>query len=329
MTLTAAVIGCGRGGTLSLDALASSGRYDLVAASDPAEVRRRQVQERWPGVRPFADHRALLEAAPVDVVCVATPTPSHAAVVGDLLDRGVRGLLIEKPIASDTTTARALLDELRARRLPAVVPHGLLVLPAARAVKRRVRRGDIGDMRSVEVQNSVDLLNAGIHWLVYLLDLFEGAAPRCVRGAFDVSGRAVNDGIRVESRGTTRIELDSGVPVTLHSGGLTAVTSEVLGPADIAGAVFRLTGSEGQIEFSAWANSYWIRSGEMGGEIIRHPLEGAVNYHQIMLEQLADHIDASRPDYRSASLSLRALEVIKSVWREQRSADWPLGEPAP
>ena len=44
--LTAAVIGCGHGGGLSLDALHGSDRYQLIAAADPSAPARQDVSDR-------------------------------------------------------------------------------------------------------------------------------------------------------------------------------------------------------------------------------------------------------------------------------------------
>ncbi len=55
-TLTASVVGGGFGGHLSLNALARSDRFTLVATTDlQAEVRQRLEQE-YPGLRTFSSH---------------------------------------------------------------------------------------------------------------------------------------------------------------------------------------------------------------------------------------------------------------------------------
>ncbi len=239
-----------------------------------------------------------------------------------------KGLLLEKPLACDVSTAAELLREVRDAACPVVVPHGLLVLPAAQEIKVRMRRGDIGEISSVEVQNAVDLLNAGIHWLAYLCDVFENEKPRIVNAEFDVSGHVVNDGVQVESRGVTRIEFDSGVCVDLHSGNKTEPTSDVLPPEEQRGALFRVTGSEGAIEFSAWAGSYWIQVGNSDGELIKQLLSAGLSYHQVFLEQLAQNIATEKPDLRSAELSLAALRLIESAYQQHGNSEWALGVPA-
>jgi len=245
-----------------------------------------------------------------------------------VLEQGPQGLLLEKPLACDVVTANGLLSKIREGGYPMVIPHGMLVLPAAQEVKARIRGGDIGRIATVEVQNDVDLLNAGIHWLAYLLDVFDNDRPNSVNARFDVSGHDVNDGVQVESRGTTRIELQSGKRIDLRSGNKTIPASDVLPREEQRGAIFRVIGSDGVMEFSAWAGSYWIQVGHSGAELIKRPLAAGSTYHQIFLEQLAQDIIAGKPDYRGAELSLAALRLIETAYRQQRESDWALGVPA-
>ena len=51
-----------------------------------------------------------------------------------------------------------------------VVPHGLRTRATSLEVIERVLRGEIGELRSIEIQcEKWDLLNAGIHWLDFCL----------------------------------------------------------------------------------------------------------------------------------------------------------------
>lgn len=326
--LTASVIGCGHGGGLSLAALNNSRAYELIAAADLSADARKHVAYRLPHLRIFADFRDMLAECHTDVVCVATPAPSHASFAREVVSRNPKGLLLEKPLACDFSTAAGLLKEIQETDCPAVVPHGMLVLPAAQEVKARLRRGDIGQIVSVEIQNAVDLLNAGIHWLAYLLDVFDSDKPGIVNAEFDTGGHVVNDGVQVESRGTTRMELESGLRIELQSGYETRPTSDVLPREEQRGALFRMAGSNGVIEFSAWAGSYWIQVGESDGELVKRALPAGSSYHQLFLEQLAQNIAAGKPDYRSAELSLAALRLIESAYRQHSNSDWALGVPA-
>ncbi len=325
--LSASVIGCGFGGGLSLDGLNNSPDYEILAVADPSAAAL-EMLGRFPSARRFSNYRDMLAECPADVVCVATPAPTHASISRDVLRNGVRGMLIEKPLDCDFATAEALLTQVKSGRCPVVVPHGMLVLPAAQEVKARIRQGDIGEIESVVVQNAVDLLNGGIHWIVYLLDVFETDRPALVKASFDLSGRVVNDGVQVETGGLTSVSLSSGLTIDFHSGKKTVPRSDVLPKEEQRGALFRIAGSRGVVEFSAWAGSYWIKTASSGDELIRRPLADGLTYHRIFLDQLARDIHEGRPRYRSAELSLEASRVIETAYGQSDDDDWALGKPA-
>src|SRR6187200_775768 len=97
--LTAAVVGGGAGGRLSLAALAASPRFELVAAADLRPDVRDSLTEKYPGLRAFPNHREMFAACPVDVVCVSTYPPSHEEVTMDALAvLPLKGILVEKPL---------------------------------------------------------------------------------------------------------------------------------------------------------------------------------------------------------------------------------------
>lgn len=326
--LSASVIGCGFGGGLSLDALAHSQDYELVAACDVGTDRLQAVANRFPGIRLFDDAGGMLREAPADVVCVATPAPTHVPIARAVLERGVSGLLVEKPLSLDTASARALLEDIERLGLPVTVPHGMLCLPAPQEVKTRLLRGEIGRIEQITVASGVDLLNAGIHWLVYLLDVLGEDETAIVHAEFDVGERLVNDGARVESRGLLQLRSSSGIRIELLSGRQTKPRSSVLPADEIRGAIFRIAGTSGTIELSAWAGSYRIETAESGAELLRRPLREFSNYHEAMLSSLARQVVDRKPDYRVALLSLAALEIIEAAYRRADEQDWPLGTAA-
>ena len=169
---TAAVVGGGMGGRLSLRALTNSGRFRLVAACDLRPEICRDLERDFPGIRTFGDHRTMLRECPVDVVCVATFPASHREVVMDALELPLKGILVEKPLGHDSEAGREILAAIKARDLPMAVPHGLLVKRVPLEVIERVRKGDIGELKLIEIQcRGWDIINAGIHWLNFCVTL--------------------------------------------------------------------------------------------------------------------------------------------------------------
>ncbi len=316
--LTAAVIGCGHGGYLSIDAIQNSGEFELIAATEISPVARTKVKLAVPGAALFREFRDMLDHCDPDVVCVATPTPSHFEISCEILTRTntLSGLLIEKPVAATTQDAAALAESVRRRQLPTVVPHGLLVLPTTQQIRTRVESGEIGKLVSIEVQNSVDLLNGGIHWVVYIISLLHNDPVELVNATFSTDQQLVNDGIHVENLGKTSLRSESGVDVVLYSGTDYKPMNSRIPIAEQKGALFRLVGSMGTIEFAAWSNLYWIGSTDnKSGHTVRVLSVEERSYHQLFLEQLAQQIHKRSTDYQSLEYSLAALRLIEQAYR--------------
>ena len=128
---------------LSIKALEASERFELVGVADLSQAARAGAVAEGVTAQMFADAAGLLDASRPDVICVSTFAPSHSEIVGQALDAGVRGVLLEKPVALDWASGRATVDRLTARQVPVVVPHGLLVRPASKEVLDHIFEGDL------------------------------------------------------------------------------------------------------------------------------------------------------------------------------------------
>ncbi len=321
---SAAVVGGGAGGRLSLDALVASPRFALKAAADLRPEVRQDLETRYPGLRTFATHGDMFAAVPdLDVVCVSTYPPTHEAVTSDALHMLplLRGMLVEKPLGHTAASGRAILDMIRARNLPMAVPHGLLARRTPLEIIDRVRRGDIGELKLVEIQNTRwDIINAGIHWLNFFVQVTGNAPIRHVLAGMDRSTRTYRDGMQVETISVTSAQTESGVRVILHIG------DDVVVNMPGKDTVFRLWGTAGTFEFYGWESGYrfneeWIV-----------PEELSVTGHRRHLENMAAQIDTRMPDYSVPESSLIALEICEAAYLSARygcRVSFPFGDFVP
>lgn len=335
---TAAVIGAGSGGKLSLKALDASERYRLVAVADISPQAREEVAALYPGVRTYASHDALLSDVQPDVLCASTWPPSHRAVVDAALAHGLRGILVEKPLAGVWADGRAILDAIRARQLPLVTPHGLLVANHVAEIMDRVRSGEVGSLQLIEIQcTGWDIINAGIHWLNFVVALLGGDVADWVMAAVDKGTRTYRDGMQVETAAVTCVQFRSGLRVVMYTGDYVTVTA----PGE--GVLFRLVGTAGLIEFYAWKPRYRIVSPQHPAGALIEVDPGTKPAHQRYLDRLAIQIDAGTPDYVIPESSLAALELCEAAYLSARhgctvslplagftappSNDWQPGQP--
>ncbi len=216
---------------------------------------------------------------------------------------------MEKPLADTADGGRRILTAIEKRGVPTVVPHNLRTLATPLEIVRRVKAGEIGELRLIEVQcDKWDLLNAGIHWLDFCLAASGEAPIRYVMTAGDTSTRTYRDGMQVETEAVTFVENENGTRFVVQTGDF--VNVNVPGK----GTLFRLVGSEGFIEFFGWWPGYRILNPEFPrGEFITPEEEGTTR-HQRHLENLAAQMDAGTADYRLPRASQTALEICEAAF---------------
>lgn len=335
---TASVIGGGMGGKLSMNALQQSDRFELVAAADLRQEVCDELKERFPGIRTYRSHTELFAADPTDIVCISTFPSSHESVAMDALKLPLKGILVEKPLGHTAASGRKILDAIKEKRLPMAVPHGLLAKATPVEVIGRVRNGEIGTLKLVEIQNTNwDIINAGIHWLNFFVHLTGHEPLEYVMAVCESSTRTYRDGMQVETTAVTYAQTVSGVRVVMNTG------DDVLVNREGKNTMFRIVGTSGLIEFWGWENGYYLLNAEHPGGQLIVPAEYEVTGHRGHLENLARMIESGEPDYRLPDSSLTALEIVEGAYLSSRhrckvtfpvhlfsppdASDWDPGQP--
>lgn len=335
--LSAAVVGTGAGGMLSVRALINSPEYDLVAVADVSPVARERFQAEFgDNIAFYTSADDLLDKSPTDVVCVSTYAPTHLPVTVAALESGVKGLLVEKPLGDTTAAGQQVLHLLSTKNIPFVVPHGLMAQRASTELIARVRDGLIGTLRFVEMECSGwDTINAGIHWIQFFVDLVNPAKVEMVLAGGDSSTRTYRDGMQVETEAVVMARCDNGVRLYLNTG------DQVPIPADTV-CLIRLIGTSGVVEYEAYSDRYSVLAGSGAPEEVVIDAYTATP-HQRHLDYLAYQIREGIRDYRIPEESLASLEVVEAAYESirvggavripingaqpDRPSDWDPGRP--
>jgi predicted dehydrogenase len=302
-----------------MNALRDSDRFELVAVADVRPEVCEALAEGYPGIRTYPSHEDMYAACPTDVVCVSTYPPTHEPIALDALQRArslrapLKGILVEKPLGHTAASGRRTLNAIRRAGLPMAVPHGLLVRATPLEILARVQRGEIGELKLVEIQNTQwDIINAGIHWLNYFVTLTGCEEMDYVMALCESSTRTYRDGMQVETTAVTYAQTQSGVRAVMNTG------DEVLVNREGKNTLFRLVGDGGQIEFWGWENAYRLLNAEYprGQCFAPTPLPGTP--HQRHLEQMAELIEGGETDYTIPESSLLALEICEGAYLSSR-----------
>lgn len=131
------------------------GRGSVVAAVcdlDPGTLKR---EAEWFG-DPYAtlDHRDLLARDDLDAVIVLTPDDTHERIAVEALHAG-KPLYLEKPLAITIEGCDAILRAARDTGTRLYVGHNMRHMGVVRLMRDIVRRGDIGEPKTVWVRHFV------------------------------------------------------------------------------------------------------------------------------------------------------------------------------
>ena len=144
-----AIVGCGNvlGAYLDLTRrLQHQGVAEVVALCGREKQRAAAIQS-VPAAAFHTDYAALLARPEVDVVVVLTPMLEHAPMAQAALRAG-KHVLVEKPMATNLTEARALIDLSRECGKHLFCAPFTILSPTFQIIARRLRNGDIGRVAS-------------------------------------------------------------------------------------------------------------------------------------------------------------------------------------
>ncbi len=142
-----AVVGAGAMGRRHVEAIAASGgAARLHAVVDPTDAAREYAAGL--GVAWHPDLPGLIAAGRPDGVIVATPNQLHVENGLDCIRAGLP-VLVEKPIAADAASARALVEAAEAAGVPLLVGHHRRHNPLIAAAKEMIASGRIGTIVAV------------------------------------------------------------------------------------------------------------------------------------------------------------------------------------
>jgi predicted dehydrogenase len=118
----------------------------LTWVVDASPVALERAAKLYPGVRCSTDVAEMLRSADCDAAIVTANPGRHAELAREIIGAG-KPILVEKPLATDETTAKSLVELARKERAIAVAGHVYLFHPVTRAISRRIRNGAFGSVR--------------------------------------------------------------------------------------------------------------------------------------------------------------------------------------
>ena len=161
--------------------------FTLIGFVDRDLGQAERAAAKWGG-KAYKDIRVAFADGPIDVVSVATPDETHAAVLKELAAYSPRLIFCEKPLALNWADAQAIQDLYRTVPTKIQVNYLRRFVPEFRAVKQAIAAGSYGRFLTGSGFYVKGFLHNGSH-MVDLLQYWLGEAT----GAQELTDRAVDE----------------------------------------------------------------------------------------------------------------------------------------
>jgi len=142
--LRVAVIGFGYWGPHLARNFMDSAGAELQLIADHNQQRRAAARAMYPSVDTVEDEREVL-ASSVQAVAIATPLASHYELARAALEAGLH-VLVEKPLAANSTQCAELVALARTQRLTLMVDHTFLYTSAVQKIREYIEDGVLGSV---------------------------------------------------------------------------------------------------------------------------------------------------------------------------------------
>lgn len=251
MSYTIALIGCGRVGVWLEDdplrakpathmggikKIARNGQnplqLTLTAVCDTDKERLEKCRLRYNVPNAYQDYKKLIQKEKPDIVIIATWTSTHRDIAVFAAKNGVKGIVLEKPVAANLNQARQVIECCKKYDVKLVINHERRWDPLYRKTKEIIDQKTLGNLRFIygnvlscsfpmgDWQTVLDEYGGGplFHDGTHLVDMVRYFAGEIAA----LNGHISRDipGAGAETTATAMLQTVSGVNVFLEAGGL-------------------------------------------------------------------------------------------------------------
>ncbi|MER5254361.1 MULTISPECIES: Gfo/Idh/MocA family oxidoreductase [unclassified Streptomyces] len=148
------VLGYGLRGSLARTAHRPGAGSRVTALADHDVTARTEAAVAFPGALISTDHRKVVEDPDVDAVVILTPDHTHARLACEAL-RENKPVFVEKPLDIGIEACDEILRTAYETGTRLYVGHNMRHMPVIRLMRDIIRRGDIGEVKTVWVRHFV------------------------------------------------------------------------------------------------------------------------------------------------------------------------------
>ncbi|WP_430495375.1 Gfo/Idh/MocA family protein [Rossellomorea marisflavi] len=119
---------------------------EIVAVCDIVKDRAEEMADQI-GAKAYTDYKELLKDESIEAVSVCTPNALHAPISIDALKAG-KHVLCEKPMATSTEEAQAMIDAANQAGRKLMIGHNQRFVPSHQKAKELISKGEAGKIYS-------------------------------------------------------------------------------------------------------------------------------------------------------------------------------------
>jgi len=180
----AAVIGCGRAGSLfDLDekrqiiashcgAYKNNKKTELIALCDQDEEKLSTSSKFWEVKKTYLDYKNLFDSVAIDVVSICTMPESHYEIASYALKSGVKAIYCEKPIATSLKDAKKLIEICKKKDVCLVINHQRRWTSQFINLKQLIHEKEFGEIQHINFYYTRGVFNSGSHLFDLMRMLF-------------------------------------------------------------------------------------------------------------------------------------------------------------
>ncbi|MBX9830424.1 Gfo/Idh/MocA family oxidoreductase [Candidatus Babeliales bacterium] len=159
--------------------------FELVGFVDADFNRAVQAAQRW-DVQAFASLEQAFMQSSIDVVCVATPDPTHYDILNQLVRYPVKLVFAEKPLTKTLEQAYKIKQLYAQVGIPVLVNYSRRFVPEFHEIRQRVQAGEFGRFVAGTGHYGKGLLHNGSHMLDFVRFLLgDITVVDCMQKIFD------------------------------------------------------------------------------------------------------------------------------------------------
>jgi len=327
----AAIIGCGRMSRGHARAYKELG-IPIVAGADISEEALERAREQYGAEKTYTDYVQLLDEVKPEMVSVVTAELLHCEMVVAAAERGVKGIVCEKPMAMDLGEAKRMLDACRASGTKLTISHQRQYSSQYVRARELIAQGAIGKVCFAEAFGMAESIHTdGTHTIHMLMSLLGDPKVQYLIAQIDGNSDYRYFGHRCDHGGNAFLTFEDGVYAHLTWGLHTYDPKTRLHPLwDFDRHryhAFVVHGETGRIEvdgdiFSRDPNAappdivHIVRGGEAESVAYEWPMHKSAIAQEI--EDLIRTIETGAPHPLSGENGYAVTEVIMGIYASSR-----------